>query len=64
MSINTEEEERLMEILNTIRDCDLRGWNKEFISDIRSQYEEIGSEIFISGKMWKNLNRIYEQAIS
>ena len=58
VTISTDEEATLAEILNTINDDTLRGWDKGFITGIREEYEDNGSEIFISGKMWVQLRRI------
>lgn len=58
MTISTDEETRLTDILNTVNDDHLSGWDKGFMEAIREEYEENGSSIFISGKMWAQLNRI------
>jgi len=58
MTISTDEEATLADILNTINGDLLFGWDKKFITGVREDYEEIGSEIFISGKMWAQLRRI------
>lgn len=53
-----DEEERLAELLTKVEPDDLRGWDKTFFLDISARYQDEGAALFVSGKMWKNLNRI------
>ncbi len=58
MSLTLDEEEQLAGILTRVEPEELKGWDKSFFLDISARYQEEGAALFVSGKMWKNLNRI------
>lgn len=61
MSLTDDEVARLDEIMAAMDDIrgKLTGWNKTFFEDIEQQYEAKGGELYLSKKMWANLERIY-----
>lgn len=58
MALSLEEDGELANAMMTIRDENLRGWNYDFISDVRQRFLDEEANIFISGRMWVQIRRI------
>lgn len=70
MALTQDEVARLEEIIAAVgairgrlRDGPADGWSdRRFFDDIERRYDEEGADLFISGKMWKILERLMSYA--
>ena len=59
MALSDEEEELIESILTALSESNsLRGWDKTFIDDLTTKFEELGREMWVSPRQWVQIHRI------
>lgn len=63
MALTQEEEEQLQLYLDEFSSNEdrLTEWEKGFVHDMQERFEKYEQTLFVSGKQWKILTRIYEK---
>ncbi len=58
--LSTTEVEELDQILAQVDESLLKGWDRTFLSDFRTKFEQYAARTYVSPKQWVHLRRIYE----
>lgn len=57
--MDLEQAARFNDLMEVIDLDELRGWDKDFITDLREKDEE--GDVYLTGKMWVQLQRIADK---
>ena len=63
MNLSLEQDEKRAFMLSTIGESrkDLTDWERGFYDDQVKRYVEYGAKMFLSGKQWQVLNKMYSK---
>lgn len=63
MTLTLDQEEKLRFMLADLGDNleALTTWERNFVQDHIKRYDELGANMFMSGKQWACLTKIYEK---
>lgn len=63
MNLTLDQEEKLRYMLAEIGDAmgSLTKWEQDFMQDQIKRYDKLGATMFLSGKQWAIIDRVYEK---